>query len=61
MTDADYLKMLQADIERFADLDRRVAVLEAPQAAPSRGCVCPPRSEQTCGAPLCPRKMIRIG
>jgi len=25
------------------------------------GCICPPTSEQTCQAPMCPRKGLRYG
>ena len=31
-------------------------VLETP-----RGCICPPTSEQTCQAPMCPRKPVKLG
>lgn len=30
----------------------------APMWTVPTGCVCPPKSEQTCQAPLCPRKAI---
>jgi hypothetical protein len=31
--------------------------VDAPQPQPiQRGCICPPTSEQTCQAPLCPRR-----
>jgi hypothetical protein len=29
--------------------------------APVRGCICPPTSEQTCQAPMCPRKPLKFG
>lgn len=30
------------------------------QTAQPMGCICPPTSEKTCEAPLCPRKGIKI-
>jgi hypothetical protein len=39
-----------------------LALLDAPAPAGvtvPQGCICPPTSEQTCGNPLCPRKLLR--
>jgi hypothetical protein len=35
------------------------AQLEAAKAPLPRGCICPPTSEQTCMAPLCPRRGVQ--
>lgn len=38
---------------------RKPANLPSPEpSTPSRGCICPPTSEQTCMSQLCPRKAI---
>jgi hypothetical protein len=53
---------------RCLALEQRVGMLEAAiglnqRAAytlPPCGCICPPTSEQTCGAVLCPRRALEV-
>lgn len=45
------------DDEFLRDFFKMPPRKDAPQPpAPVMGCVCPPTSERTCQAPLCPRK-----
>jgi hypothetical protein len=36
------------------------APIDSTQAVPTRGCICPPTSEQTCQNVMCPRKGVTI-
>jgi len=47
---------------RIADLHRRVSIIEATkEPLPPLGCICPPKSEQTCKGLQCPRREVRLG